>query len=253
MASSIVLITGANSGLGFAISKVLATTSSDFHIIIASRTLDKANEALASIEALQPKGTLSAIYLDVTDKSSIQAAAAQVEQTFGHLDVLINNAAVGGLDIEDVETRFKVCLETNVTGPALVSEAFRPLLLKSSNAYSIFVSSGQRTLPRNALQTPPHFGTTQIQSGPAYQVSKAALNMLAVLEARDYGGKGLKVFVLSPGFFESGLRGNSEEARTGWGKAGSAEVPASVVLSILRGDRDDDVGRFVHEGGVYEW
>lgn len=40
----------------------------------------------------------------------------------------------------DIKTRFQLCLETNVTGPAMVAAAFRPLLLKSQNAYSIYVS-----------------------------------------------------------------------------------------------------------------
>lgn len=77
--------------------------------------------------------------------------------------------------------------------------------------------------------------------------------MLAVLEAGEYGSKGLKVFVMSPGFVRSNLRGSSEEARSGWGKAGDPEVSGQIVLSIVQGKRDADVGRFVHKDGVYDW
>ncbi|KAI9712658.1 MAG: hypothetical protein M1820_001279 [Bogoriella megaspora] len=260
MASTIVLITGklsgttpttgANSGIGFATSKVLVCASDSFHVIIASRSLEKAQTAKSKIESTGSKGTLSVVQLDVTDENSIKAAAAQVEEQFGRLDVLMNNAGCGSGD-SDVKSRFQKCLETNVIGPALVSEVFRPLLFKSQNPYSIFVSSGQRTVVRNALQKPPTFD--RIPNADAYQVSKAALNMLAVLEARDYGLQGVKVFALSPGFVRSNLRGPSEDQKSGWGMAGDPETSGEVVLSIVHGERDADVGCLVHKDGVYPW
>ncbi|KAJ5147893.1 short chain dehydrogenase/reductase [Penicillium atrosanguineum] len=252
MAPTNVLITGANSGLGLAIAKVLVRASENFHVILASRSRDKAQAALDEIEAGGPKGSVSILQLDVTNEESINEATGYVQEHFGYLDVLINNAAVGCLDVDDVKTRFQCCLETNVLGPAMVSAAFRHLLLKSANPYSIFVGTGARSLPRNAIQQPPsHFN--HIRNGDAYQVSKAALNMLAVLEARDYGPQGIKVFVLSPGLFRSNLRGTSEEAKSGWGKAEDPEGAAEVVLSILQGNRDSEVGQLIHKDGVYEW
>lgn len=205
---------------------------------------------MSEIEAAGIKGSLSTLQLDVTNEQSVEEAALIVQQQFGRLDVLVNNAAVGGLG-RDIKTSFQMCLKTNVSGPAIVSAAFRSLLLKSQNPYSIYVGSGPRTLTRNATQKP---STHQnLQSGGAYQVSKAALNMLAILEARDYGPKGLKVFVMSPGFVRSNLRGSSEEARSGWGEAGDPEVSGELLLSIVQGHRDADVGCLVHKDGVYHW
>lgn len=77
--------------------------------------------------------------------------------------------------------------------------------------------------------------------------------MLAVLKAAEYGPKGLKVFVMSPGFVRSNLRGSTEEARGGWGKAGDPEVSGQLVLNIVQGKRDADVGRFVYKDGLYDW
>ncbi len=243
---------GANSGIGLATTKVLVCSSDAFHVIMASRSLEKAKAAQAEIEALKPKGSLSTLLLDVTNKDSIEDAAAYVKEQYGRLDVLVNNAGVGGLGIDDIYTQFRHVLDTNVIGPAVVAATFRPLLFESKNAYSIFVSSGARTLVRNALQKPPHFN--HVRDGQhAYQVSKAALNMLAVLEARDYGDKGLKVFALSPGFVRSNLRGSSEEQKSGWGGAGDPEVSGGIVLDIVMGKRDEDVGKLVHKDGVYDW
>lgn len=218
---------------------------------MASRTLEKAKSAMSEIVAAGIKGTLSAVQLEVTDEKSINEAAAHVQEHFGRLDVLVNNAAASGIGEHDLKTRFHLCLETNVIGPALVSEAFRPLLLESQNPYSIYVSSGERTIVRNAFEKPvTHQG---IQHGDAYPVSKAALNYLAVLEHGNYASKGLKVFAMSPGFVRSNLRGPTEEARSGWGKAGAPDVSGEVVLSIVRGERDTDVGCLVHKDGIYPW
>jgi NAD(P)-dependent dehydrogenase (short-subunit alcohol dehydrogenase family) len=80
------------------------------------------------------KGALSTVQLDVTDEKSIEEAAKHFQQQFRQLDVLMNNAGAGiGSSSEDpnVKTRFQLCLETNVMGPALVTATFRPLLVKS--------------------------------------------------------------------------------------------------------------------------
>jgi NAD(P)-dependent dehydrogenase (short-subunit alcohol dehydrogenase family) len=249
---SLIEFAGANSGVGFATSKILACASSSYHIIMTGRSEEKLRAAIANISALpDSKGTLSAKRLDVTDDESIKAVVDYVEQQFGHLDVLVNNAGVGGLTAANARQSFQRCLETNVTGPAVVADAFRPLLLKSQNPYSLYLSSGARTLVRNAMQKPPSHD--KIKNGGAYQVSKAALNMLAVLEARDYGSNGLKVFAVSPGFVRSNLRGSKEEEKSGWGMAGDADDSGNLLLSIVRGERDADVGCLVHKDGVYAW
>ena len=219
---------------------------------MAGRSYDKTKAEMSEIEAIRIKGTLSTVQLDVTDEKSVHEAATYIQKEFGRLDVLVNNAGVGALEEENLKKRFQVTLEINVIGPAMVADAFRPLLIKSKNPYSIYVSSGQRTLVRNALQKIESMGRIA-QNGGAYQVSKAALNMLAVLEMRDYGDEGLKVFVLSPGFVRSNLRGTSEEQRSGWGGAGDPEVSGRIVLEIVKGKRDKDVGCLVHEDGVYPW
>ncbi|TQB77181.1 hypothetical protein MPDQ_004581 [Monascus purpureus] len=78
MASTIILNTGTNFGTGFATSKVLACASETYHVIMASRSEEKAKAALAKIEALNPKGSLSTLLLDVTDEQSAKAAAVHV-------------------------------------------------------------------------------------------------------------------------------------------------------------------------------
>ncbi len=192
--------------------------------------------------------------LDVTDVASVTKARDFVEKEFGHLDALINNAAVGGTGYPDIPTRFQAVMATNVTGVAVVTDLFRPLLLKSAHPYSIFVSSGAGSFGRaierfqGTRDKPP-----EPANGGAYHASKAALNMLALREHIEYVDSGLKVFAMSPGFVVSNLRGTSEELRSGWGKAGPASVAGGFMLSILEGERDADVGKLIRKDGVDDW
>ncbi|RFU29746.1 hypothetical protein B7463_g6606, partial [Scytalidium lignicola] len=239
MVTRIVLITGANSGVGYATTKVIANASKDFHVIMTGRSLEKVERAKSEIETAGIQGSLSAVQLDVTDEKSIEQAVEVVQEKHGRLDALINNAGVGSMD-PDIRARFTLCMETNVLGPALVATAFRPLLFKSQNPYSIFVSSGVGSLTK-ALQDSSTYHP--LPNEDAYRSSKAALNMVAAIEWRDFHSKGLKVFTMCPGFVVSNLRGTSEEARTGGGGAGDPEVSGMTILSILQGERDADTGK----------
>jgi len=252
MSSRTVLITGANSGVGYAITEVLVSSSDDFHVIMSGRSLEKVQKAKSEIETAvaDSRSKLSAIQLDVTNEKSVEQAVKYVEDNFGRLDALLNNAAVGSRD-PDIKTRMQLCMDTNVVGPAVVAAAFRPLLFKSGNPYSIFVSSGAGSFARTT--DPEIMKGHNLVNEDSYRASKAALNMIAVIEARDFGPKGLKVFAMSPGFVISNLRGTDEASRTGWGKAGDPKVSGLITLGILQGKRDMDVGKLVAEDGVYPW
>ena len=220
---------------------------------MTGRTLSKVKSAMSEIETAGIQGSLSAIHLDVTDEKSIEEAVKHVQESHGRLDALINNAAVGVVGIPDLKSHWQLSLDTNVIGPSLVSAAFRPLLLKAPNPYSLYVSSGAGSLTKAAepVTAPPIH--PPFPHGEIYRASKAALNMIALVEAQEFGPQGLKVFPMTPGFVVSNLRGPSEELRTGWGMAGDPMVSGETILSILQGERDADVGKFVNKDGIYPW
>ena len=229
---------------------MIASASKDFHVIMTGRSLEKVKSAMSEIETSGIKGSLSAVHLDVTDDKSIHNAMKHVQETYGRLDALINNAAVGRVDT-DLKTLWQLSMNVNVIGPAMVAAAFRPLLLRAPKPYSIYVSSGAGSLTKASDPTPPIH--PPFANEETYRSSKAALNMIALVEARDFGPKGLMVFAMSPGFVISNLRGPSEELRTGWGMAGDPRVSGETILSILQGERDADVGKFVVKDGLYPW
>ena len=84
--SKIALITGANKGIGFEVARQLAAKG--LTILLAARDPQRGEEAAAKIPGAKY------LALDVTSPESVAAAAKQIEQTYGHLDVLINNAGI---------------------------------------------------------------------------------------------------------------------------------------------------------------
>ncbi|KAJ9664413.1 hypothetical protein H2198_000342 [Neophaeococcomyces mojaviensis] len=247
--STIILITGANSGVGLASTAVIASASAEYHVIMASRNPENGKKALAETQALDGiKGTLSTVQLDVTDQASIKNAVKVVEEQFGHLDVLVNNAGVVS-QAPDLKTQFEDTFATNVLGPALVTQAFTPLLLKSKNPYSIYVSSGLGSLTMAADASRWDYNV----EAPVYRATKAALNMWAVQESKMLEKQGVKTFAMCPGFVVSNLRGKDESARSGGGMAKDPRISGEVMLSIIDGRQDANVRKFVSTEGVYPW
>lgn len=164
MNQPIILITGATRGIGLAAVKLLAARGA--YVLLGSRDLKRAEAAAASLGP-----NVRALQIDITNTSSVNAAAEVIRQLHGRLDVLVNNAAIL-LDhyqsLPELEPGVLTeTLTTNVVGTLRISQAMVPLLSKSSSPRIINVSSGAGQLD----------GEPQPWA-PAYSISKTALNML---------------------------------------------------------------------------
>ena len=91
---SIVLITGANAGLGFEVVKTLLQSPKAYTILLSGRSLDKAQAAVQSAGAEFPSShsNLEAMQLDIESDDSVEKAYREIANRYGHLDVLVNNA-----------------------------------------------------------------------------------------------------------------------------------------------------------------
>ena len=78
--------------MGFATAKVIASAAESFHVIMTDRFIEKLKSAMSEIETAGTKGSLSTVQLDVTDEKSIEQAVKLVQEDYGRLDVLVNNA-----------------------------------------------------------------------------------------------------------------------------------------------------------------
>ena len=213
---------------------------------MACRSAEKAAQAISEVQAIYPKGSLSTIQLDVTDHTSIYRAAKMVNEEFGRLDTLINNAGAGPKS-KGLAEQMREAFEVNTIGQVIMTEAFRPLLAKSKDARLIFVSTGLSSI---SLRLQPDGAGYHVPAA-AYRVSKAALNMWAACAAKEGKEQGIRVWTLDPGFVATNLGGN-KEAMKRWG-AGSSEVSAQTILSIIEGRRDTDLEKLIHKDGVHPW
>ncbi|KAF3768974.1 NAD(P)-binding protein [Cryphonectria parasitica EP155] len=203
---TIVLITGANQGLGFEISKKLATDQKDYHIIMAGRRKEAIEEAA---QKLASQGlSVEPLILDVNSDESIEAAAQTVSGKHGHIDVLINNAGISSAPKaadgkpNSVRAEYLDIYNTNVAGTQVVTENFIPLLEKSTlTKRIIFMSSSIGSLT---------FKATNEQSRKLpwwpYTLSKTAMTMLGLFYSAKFDGKDdWKINICCPGHCATNL------------------------------------------------
>lgn len=240
-----VLVTGANSGIGFALSKRLITEKGCF-VYMGARSKEKGAAAVQKLLSEFPEavGKLEMVDIDVCDQASIDAAASSLKDKGVVLDALVNNAGVG-LAQEGVRGAEHI-VDTNYGGPHRVTKAMEPLINKatgrivnvSSGAASAFVKTQSEELKK--LFSNPDLTKDELDScvkaqmeagnvgwGNGYGISKAALSALTLVQAKAYAP--LKVMALSPGFIDTAMT-------KGLGAKLSAEEGCKSLLHCLFSD-----------------
>jgi NAD(P)-dependent dehydrogenase (short-subunit alcohol dehydrogenase family) len=210
--SRIALVTGANQGVGLQVARELVANG--VTVLLGSRDFARGQAAAQQIgDGAFP------IQIDVTDTASIAAAAQRVEDEFGRLDLLVNNAGISrvghgdGDFLEDYAAANKASTasldeirtvwETNVFGTLAVYQAMLPLLRKSSDARIVNVSSGVGSLATNADPAYPQHS----MFGPVYPASKAAENAITLAIMVELESTDIKVNLVSPAFTATNLNG----------------------------------------------
>ncbi|RVX66412.1 hypothetical protein B0A52_09642 [Exophiala mesophila] len=237
----IVLITGANQGLGYEAVKKLAAEHPNNTILLGSRNIDNGIKAAESITKIQPGTVIKPIQIAVDSDSSIAAAVETVTAEYGRLDVLFNNAGIGTATGSPREEFLKI-LEVNAVSAALVTDAFLPLLKKAKVPRILFMSSGLGSISLNIDPSFPYYGTID---NKAYLTSKAAMNMIAVFYAVQLGKEGFKVNAINPGFCQTNLTGYAEAAMPA-----DQGIIESVQL-IVDDDPNGQTGKFQSTGGQH--
>lgn len=184
LSGKIALITGGGRGIGAAIAHALAKLGPT--VVICGRTLPALQETAAMIRATG--GQCEAMTCDITDWNSVAALAGRIEQTFGRLDVLVNNAGIGSFDSPlhlMPPATWDAIFDTNLRGVYYLMRAFVPLMLESGGSDIINISS---IASKNALA-----------NGAAYAASKWGLNGLSYSVAEELRGKNIRVSVVCPG------------------------------------------------------
>jgi 3-oxoacyl-[acyl-carrier protein] reductase len=180
----VAVITGGGQGIGAAIARKLAGLGAS--AVICGRRGGPLDSTAAVIN--EAGGYAETLECDVTDRRSVEALAAHVNEKFGKTDILVNNAGIGGfggpLHQMPPEAWDKV-LNTNLRGVFYCIRAFAPMMIKARTGHIVNISSlaGKNPLP----------------NGAAYAASKWGLNGLSYSVAEELRGYNIRVEIICPG------------------------------------------------------
>lgn len=238
----IALVTGANRGIGFEVSRQLAAKG--YEVILSGRDPAKVENAAAELK--KEGGNISPLVLATSDDASINAAATFIKSHFGKLDVLVNNAG-GNFDGDHLTSSVAMdyvqeTFELNVLGTWRVTQAMLPLLRNSNHARIVNVSSGA-----GAFESDIAFGLQRMGgSAPAYSVSKAALTALTVKFAAELQGSGILINAVCPGWTATYPGAQAQGARP------VADGAAGIVWAATLPD-SGPAGGFFRDGKKLAW
>lgn len=241
----IALITGANRGIGFETARQLGQQG--IKVLLAARSLEKATEAAENLK--NENLDVEPILLDVDDAKTHESAAKEVEEKFGKLDILVNNAAISIDEYENdapvqasktSQEVFRKTFDTNFFNTIAVTQAFLPLVEKSDAGRIVFVSSGLGSLN---LHTDPNSPIYDLKI-PAYDISKTAINGYAVHLAHELKDTPIKVNTLHPGSVVTDMNPRGEI---------TVEEGAKTSVDLATLPDDGYTGKFIHLGNELPW
>jgi NAD(P)-dependent dehydrogenase (short-subunit alcohol dehydrogenase family) len=247
----VALVTGANKGIGKETARQLAKAG--MTVYAGARSKERGQQTVSELK--EQSFDVRFLQLDVTDDDSVQNAAKQIENEFGCLDVLVNNAGIiteeerpsevrastgvrpSGITADSVRQTYEV----NVFGVVRVTKAMLPLLQKAPAARIVNLSSplGSLTLKADQEHLVSKVGLL------AYGSSKAALNSITLYYANELRDTGILVNAANPGFVATDLN-----THTGFR---SVEDGAAIVVELATLDKDGPTGIFKGDEGIVPW
>ena len=191
------LVTGASYGIGAAIAEVLARDG--FNVAVTELKTDALADTLGKIAAQGARG--HAVALDTRSQDSIEACLHEVVQTFGKLDLLVNNAGVlsrkSVVDITRAE--WQAVMDVNLTGTFFMSQAMGRHLISGKRKGAIISIASTH-------------GFLGIANTSAYGISKAGISHMTRMLAIEWAEHGIRVNAIAPGTTETPSRKASFDA-----------------------------------------
>jgi NAD(P)-dependent dehydrogenase (short-subunit alcohol dehydrogenase family) len=240
----VAIVTGGGRGIGLAIARSLARAGAQ--VVVSARSAAQVEEAASLIQA--EGGTAFGWSGDVTSNESVAALVDATMDRYGRIDLLVNNAGVGGPFgplYEVALDEWRECIEIDLLGPVICSKAVLPAMMSQGSGRIINVASaaGLRGRPYAA----------------AYSVAKTGVIRFTECLANEVKEHGISVFVIHPGAVHTSMedRAAASDAVAKWmphfipmvrEHGVSAEVPAGLCLALAAGRADFLSGCFLDVG-----
>ncbi len=254
----IAVVTGANKGLGFETCRQLKELG--MHVILTGREESKIKKAADLLN--KRDSDVSWAVLDVKDTASISQFAEKVQNTWGRIDVLVNNAGIS-INSRFDEPSVRLTIDTNFFGPLRVTDALLPFMQKGAIVVMVSSIMGQLSCLSNDLRRrfeSPNLtrdeliglmrdfvrsvgdGTYAGKGWPssAYSVSKAGLNMLTRILSKELSSKGIIINSVHPGWVRTDMGGQSAPLDI---KTGAKSIVWAATLLA-----NGPTGGFFHQG-----
>ena len=231
MGGNIVFISGANRGIGFSLMKRFVAQGDT--VIAGYRTEERSKELLGSAS-----DKLLPFKVEVTDEGDLVKLRDYIDNKFGKLDLLLNNAGImlakttplNELTPDELMESFKV----NAVGPFLVTRTLYPLLLKGDLKRVVNITSKAGSITYNVGYV------------VAYRMSKSAANMLTSCQAITYKDDGISVTGIEPGWVRTELGGPKGYMEV--------EEATAQLFPVINGLTPEDTNCFYdYDGSKLEW
>jgi NAD(P)-dependent dehydrogenase (short-subunit alcohol dehydrogenase family) len=226
----VALVSGGNRGIGLEVCRQLSEQG--VTVVIGSRDEERGRAAAEGLE-----GNVVPHQLDVADAQSVDRMAAFLEDRFGRLDVLVNNAAISNDDgqsgVDADLDRVKKALEANLFGAWRLCEVAIPLMQRNGYGRIVNVSTGLAALEDMG------------GGSPGYRVSKTSLNVLTRILASELRGSGILVNAVNPGWVQTEMGGS--------GATRSVEEGAEALVWAATLPNSGPTGGFFRDRSPVAW
>lgn len=219
------LVTGAASGIGLAVARKLGQAGA--RVVVADHDEDGAQVAAGELETAGVRA--EAVAVDVTDPDSVRDAVRFTTETFGSLDLAVNNAGVGGPAMPTGEyevTAWNRVIATNLSGVFHGLRHQLPVMAAAGRGAIVNMSS--------------ILGTNGFAGSPAYVAAKHGVVGLTRTAALEYADKGVRINAVGPGFIDTPLLRETDNPMRErlvslhpQGRLGTAEEVAEVTAFLL--------------------
>lgn len=187
--AKVALVTGSNRGIGYCLARGLASAGAT--VVLNGRDLERTE---AAARDLKDEGLAASTSIaDVTDREAVVREVTRIEEQFGTIDVVVNNAGIQyrAPFVDFPAERFDAIMRSNVYGPFFVAQAAAKGMMGRKRGSIINICSVQSELGRPSIVP--------------YTASKGAMKMMTKAMAAELGPSGIRVNGLAPGYFRTDL------------------------------------------------